>query len=269
MELSSFWKENGVFSDVVADFKALKSDGLTRRQITAHVLAEYQAALEDADDSIFVLAGLAYAQIQSGGILKGTKEAVLSSCDTMTTYLSDGGRDKEEAVLFLTAIDNLKSYVEKGKPEKKERLFCGWKINDVYALRLHGEEYKSTGLEGKWLLFRTVGYIKLGRDTFPYVYISITHTDMLPQTEAQLAEAVYLPTDFRHQYRGVLTWESKKSFDSFDFIYVGTFENIESPVNEYRFPPEKEDIFSVPLPLSMLEHGICRRYERFINGGLI
>ena len=292
MEISGFWKENGVFSDVAADFRELLSDGMTRTQITAHILDEYQAEAEDADDGIFVLAGLAYAQIQSGGILKRTKEAVLSSCDTVTAYISGGGRVGEEAKLFLSAIDNLKAYAEHGKPEKRERLSCDWKVNDVYALRLHGEDYKSSGLEGEWLFFRTVGYLKLGRDTFPYVYISITHTDILPQTRAQLAEAVchaeYLPVmewkalekhrkepgesaestysiAERTVYRAVLTWQSQKEFLSFDFIYAGSFGSIDPPADEFQFPPDKEIFSRVPMPLSMLEHDICRRYEQYIQ----
>ena len=287
MELSSFWKENGVFSDVAADFTELLSGGMTRRQMTAHILDEYQAEAEDADDGIFVLAGLAYAQIQSGGILKRTREAVLSSCDTVTAYISGGGRVGEEAKLFLSAIDNLKAYAEHGKPEKRERLSCDWKLNDVYALRLHGESYQSAGLEGKWLFFRTVGSVKLGRDSFPYVYLTIAESDTPLQTGAQLEKAFfhseYLPVlkaneivkrelepgdssklkfvaEKRIIYRAELMWESQESFASFDFVYVGSFDNVDPPVDE-----SKAGLFGSSLSLSKLEQGICRRYEQFIK----
>ena len=292
MELSSFWKENGIFGDVARDFSELLNDGMTRTKITKQIMADYQAELDDIDDSIFVLAGLAYAQIQSGGILKGAKEAVLSSCDTMTAYLSDGGRDKEEAALFLSAIDNLKAYAEKGKPEKRERLSCHWKLNDVYALCLHGEGYKSVGLEGKWLFFRTVGFTKSGRDIFPYVYLSITQSDTPLQTEAQLKKAAcyaeYLPVleanaivkqemepgesskskyaiVKRIVYRAMLTWESQERFASLDFVYVGNFEKVDLPFNESLIPPAKGELFSAPMSLAKLEYGICWRYEQYIK----
>lgn len=294
MELIDFWTDNGIFCDVADVFNELLSNGMTRVRATKQVLTEYHEELEDADDSLFVLAGLSYAQIESGGMLKRTKEAVLSSCQTMTAYLSYGGRNEEETARFLSAIDNLKEYIETGKASavNEEKLFCDWKLNDVYALCLHGEGFKSSGLEGKWLFFRTVDYLKKGRAAFPCVYLSIAQSDAFPKTRVQLEEAVcqakYLPVMEvkaleKHRkepqesseaaysvvkrivYRAVLTWESQKRFASFDFIYVGNFENVDPPVNESVFPPEKGDLFFVPMPLAKLEYGICWRYEDYIR----
>lgn len=123
------------------------------------------------------------------------------------------------------------------------------------------------GLTGRYLLLRMVEQYPLkGKDIFPYVYWSISPDIELPATAEAISKSIYIKTTFRDDYRIGLVAQSQDEFDSREFQYLGNFQQIQPPENEFVIPEEKLGLYGASTFLKEVVDTACERYSYFVLG---
>ena len=141
------FEDNDMFMDVKATFRERIQDHMTTGDATKAVCEEYEEALADDDDALFVITALADAQMDIGRILVSTQKRCLKAIDYELSGQYDRGWAPEDQEEFTNTLLGFRKLVEQGKrkPQPKRTLArCTWQPGDVYALPLTGKKPSNT-----------------------------------------------------------------------------------------------------------------------------
>ena len=262
------FEDNDMFMDVKATFRERIQDHMTTGDATKAVCEEYEEALADDDDALFVITALADAQMDIGRILVSTQKRCLKAIDYELSGQYDRGWAPEDQEEFTNTLLGFRKLVEQGKrkPQPKRTLArCTWQPGDVYALPLTGKKAEQYGISGRYLLIRMVDTFCYGRRIYPYVYLSVTASTEIPKTEADIAAATYLQINYKRVYRIVIVSRSQEEFDSANFQYIGNFPYLLPPA-EVIIPQEELRLYRSTTLVSMLIDTACDKYSFYILG---
>ncbi len=258
--------ENDVFADVKASMKDLLESGIAPSIAAASVLENYDCELDDEDDAAYVHMAIAAAQLEHGRLLKKAKSAAIESIDARIAQLKEDGEDKDFAMPHIESLNVFRDQlVREIKPVKAKRIpvKCKWKNGDTYALLMDGPECREIGFDGHYLLLRMVDRIVIGKDVYPFVYMSVTPEKRLPKTAQEVAEAKYLRCDFRRTYRTALFYKSDEVLEEFGLIYVGCFPDIPAPEVEVVMEGWYKEFCFSRGPLLDIVQKACNSYKTY------
>lgn len=255
--------ENDTFLDVKDYYSDLLDSGKRRGAAEKETIQEFSELLDDPDDAPFVYFAIADAQMEDGKISATARKNALKAIKMQKTNLLSSGEMQDFAEAQLKGLEEFKTRIETC-PAAVKRLppvKCEWQMNDVYAMQFQGEAAKQAGIYGRFLLVRVVSLIQEGRDTLPFVYMSISDTCELPQTREDVANASYIQADTQRQFRYVLRALESSEYDRFTFI--GNFPDMEPPENEFILPEKAIPLFHCSILVKCVDNWMTSRYVWF------
>lgn len=135
-------EDSDTFMDVKASYRDFLEDGMTPSEATKAVCEEYEEALEDEDDAVFIWAALADAQRDAGKPLVSTKKKCLTALEQEIVRLDAGEVEPKDPIAYRAMITDFRKEIEEGKKKPKKRrapVKCDWKpggcICDLTARR--------------------------------------------------------------------------------------------------------------------------------------
>ena len=140
-----------------------------------------------------------------------------------------------------------------------------WKPGDIYAYRLKGEEAKSEGIDGLYVLLYCIG-IKKESDAmnFVHAYTLLCFDEELPDDpQTVIDHSAYLPTGMQKTYIYNLV-ASHKEYPDDELRYLGNLPDIPHPKNE-RVPPN--ELFYLVLQWRNFDSRITQRFQAWKKYG--
>ena len=200
---------------------------------------------------------------------------------------------RRQEVLLKLKEELLSPLPKKKKPYKRLPYKCEWQIGDVFAYRLESDLAKDKGVYGRYLLLQKIDEdIWEYGSTIPIVYVKITADDKIPTSEDEYNGLEFVQTSFSKyehrfwpleglrmkedieakskinyvvddygylpEYRVVLLHTSKRVIPK-NLIYVGRFENIVRPKNEF-VPHIKFNILHTYWQNNVFEEEMIKSY---------
>lgn len=251
----------GAFSDAITAYNDMLKD-MTPGEAAKEMYSEFEEELSDVDDGPFVHLAIAAGQLEIGRLLVSSKKRALESIHALREKTSIVYGNKE----IMDALDIAEYEITNNKHKRKPMYVhkCTWKKNDVYIFLLDGERSKEVGLCGHYAIFRMAFTLKWGSPVFPYCYVSVSAEAKEPKSRADIENSIYI-RDYQYVYEFLIT-----SFDEGEFEqlkYVGNFEGIAPPKDEYEVPMDKLPLYAAPMPVSSIEKLVCQCYNSFVLNG--
>lgn len=262
--------ENDCAEDIRDAFQSLMNSGLTPRDAKVRILDDFQSVFLDVEEgplAKLVLADLmwqngsleqadleaALAYIDSGADIDFWKQASPSLWNTRAEILSDLAKQ------FCSPMPKIS---QKKKSHKANEF--NWKPNQVYALLLSSQEAERLNLRGEYMLIYIYGEDAPIRGyRVPKVWIKFTEGGSLPKNSEEFNRLAFvqiacthmekrfgpfasfeeLPPEFRQQYHpdqwgylpeySMYILESRGNHPPKDIIFLGEYQNVLPPVNNY------------------------------------
>ena len=274
--------QNDIALDVKNNYIELVRLGASSLEATEILIAANSHIIADTEDSVLFWLALADCQCDFGVLEQDVKNHALScieriveadeSCDKL--YISHTELEKlKEKILSPT---------HSPKKIRPINLYhCEWQINDVYAYELDSQYAKERGLNNKFILFHKVGTIVYHPGHIvPIVRVKMADGSKLPKNEQEFNELKYVQTGSHsindplmipidrskpiHEqqleenrlrsmadengklriFKLALLNTSKRVIPK-KLFYIGNFENVIPPQNEYT----PRDEVSIPSSL--------------------
>ena len=285
--------QDGFTLDIKIKYKYKLHMGKSDIEAIKEILEEYKDFLRDAQYVPLFWFAIADTQWNLGRLKEDVKNEALKYIELGT----DLERWKKDEKLYKKRKDVLEKLKEKllsPQPKEKKiskyRLYrCEWSNGDTFAYQLKSEFAKENNLDGRYLIIQKTGEREyyIGH-IIPLVRIKLTKDKVIPKTEKEINDLEYIQTDacpFERRLWGFSadkpleeqivgkTFETdeygllpeyilsliitSKNMYKNQLIYLGKYENIEPPKNE--FIPLNE----VSLPLvewKELEEEVIKMY---------
>lgn len=175
--------------------------------------------------------------------------------------LKDGNTVCEtlEALLKMPPIKPQRKKIDYSNPGSRH-----WKIGDVYAYPLQGEEINALGLSGKYALLHCIDIQEETRRTSNVkLYIRIADAINLDQPVSDtLSQACYLPSYAFFRFYRYLLISPHHDYPTDQLLYLGNHPEIGYANNE-KIPPTE---FHIPrLIWNSFDHQIANDYKSMIK----
>lgn len=285
--------EDDVTLDVKETYKDKLHKGKANKEATQETIDESQEIIENIEERALFWFALADIQWDLGRLEEHVKKEALNYIELGTDLL----RWKDDNKLYnerKKVLDELKNKLLSPQPIEKKiskyKLYrCEWKIGDVFAYKLVGQEAIENKLNNKYLIIQ-----KVGEDEWhpghiiPMVRMKITQDETIPKTEKEIDKLEYVQVNYRtfqERFWGLdarIPFEEQiagKSFETDEYgllpeflvtliitsknvlqnklIYLGNYKNISLPKIEF-IPINKLNITSIMW--KDLEKEIIKRY---------
>lgn len=249
-----------VISDILERYAFFRGQAILPEKSRDLLLSEYAREMEDEDDSIIVLAGIALAQWDCSELEEDAKKQIQALINRRLLVLS---RDEEKEALteILLQLSKTKPLTQKRNTLSNGTYSLRWAVGDTFSHQLTHPEAEKAGILGWYLLFRKVGSyndnkgrkIQLG-------YVTICPPGNIPQTTQELNSLGFL-----HVMKHGRKWDylvqidvlSKRAEKNLQFVWIGRFIDAASPFDEMKSAPE----VSMPLFDGIDNKTGCPRYE--------
>lgn len=237
--------QNDVALDTKEEYIQLLRGGNSDEEALKKVVDKNKEIINDEIDGPVFWLALAETMWKMGRLTEEVKQKALK-------VIEDGEDIKnwkelaefpEQIKTRQNELNRIKEKLNKEMPKarklKKEVGFnCGWKNGDVYAYQITEKDTEHKEFIGRYILFRKVDDENFDKHIIlPIVYASITENNVLPQTQEdleKLGDIIYINQgNVFATYRIILDYTSKKAMHK-NLIYIGNFQNIKNPVNEYE-----------------------------------
>ena len=229
--------ESDIAYDVVVDYEELRKNGLTREEAIERIRKDYFIELQDFDDRIDVLIGIAIA-------LSKKKELFASAADEIRKEIKSYGDIGDEKTVFAS-VEKLLDEDSLYGPEKvwktKKKYVPEWKAGDVFLREMTCETSRDIGLFGWYILIYKVDeYIDYQGYTGQLVLVSLCPHDKLPQNAEELKELGFVRMMRQrdgYEYTAQMKIKSKKSETGYGFTKLANFGAMELPQDNVEVPP--------------------------------
>lgn len=235
--------QNDVALDTKEEYIQLLRGGNSDEEALKKVVDKNKEIINDEIDGPVFWLALAETMWKMGRLTEEVKQKALK-------VIEDGEDIKnwkelaefpEQIKTRQNELNRIKEKLNKEMPKarklKKEVGFnCGWKNGDVYAYQITEKDTKHKEFIGRYLLFRKIGETQYQNCILPIVYTYITKVSYLPDEEKKIEEmGIIIHRNFGNvlaDYELELQYTSKQAMHK-NLIYLGNFENLEKPNNEY------------------------------------
>ena len=271
--------QDDVTLDVRDEYKDKLHRGKTKEEALEEILEDNQETIEDEEESPLFWIALADTQWNLGRLDEHVKEEALKH---MEKDLARWKEDEELCEKRRKVLEALKKKLLSPQPEEKKiskyRLYKNeWKIGDVFAYKIEGEEAIKNNLNNRYFIIQKVdetewwpGHI------IPVVRVKITQDENIPKTEGEIDKLEYIQMFFcpyEERFRGrrgdiplkdqiggrtfetdeygqlpeflldIIITTKSNAFEK-KLIYIGNYPNIKPPKIEY-IPFTKYNITSI------------------------
>ena len=231
--------DNPFLQELKDEYTNLRKKGIGRQEAVAALMSKYREELTkgDYDDGKLFWVGLADAQFS---VKELSSEVAEKGTDALKSLAQMG-------IVSARSVDRrLKNYAcapmpERAKIKDRPKYCCSWAKGDVFAYRLSGPEAEAVGLDGQYVIIRSVDTIYFGDGRLlPVVTLSLWNTASEPVNAdavktAQLLILTYgrfgLPENL-FEYRAIIMFQSKAQEKKLALKYLGNICDIEMPHNE-------------------------------------
>lgn len=235
--------QNDVALDTKEEYIQLLRDGNSDEEALKKVVDKNKEIINDEIDGPVFWLALAETMWKMGRLTEEVKQKALK-------VIEDGEDIKnwkelaefpEQIKTRQNELNRIKEKLNKEMPKarklKKEAGFnCGWKNGDVYAYQITEKDTEHKEFIGRYILFRKIGETQYQNCVLPIVYTYITKASYLPDEEKKIEEmGIIIHRNFGNvlaDYKLELQYTSKRAMHK-NLIYLGNFENLEKPNNEY------------------------------------
>ena len=239
--------ENDLALDLKEEYIEKLKSGIENKEALEQIKQEYKEEIEDNDEETVFWMVLADTMWNLGKMTDEVKNKALQSIKKDLKKWEQESENSKDIVKREKELEKLKNKLNSEMPKEKKfrqqnpnkiKNKYIWNIGDIYAYQLKGEKAKKLGLYGRYLLFRKVGEGKNeAKNSVAIVYIQITDTDILPRSKEEIARLEYViisnEGNVKHEYIVELYRVTQKVYKE-DLIYIGNFDNLPTPKDEYR-----------------------------------
>lgn len=240
--------------EVKNEYIELRKKGNDRASSATQMKERYadELTVGAEDDGLLFWVGLADGQYANKEITEEVAQAAISALDRI-----------EQTDWEVTPGDIARRrvrYAEAPMPEKKmgmprPKYSCDWSIGDTFAYRMSKEGAGESGLYGKVLLFRCVDLIEYGTEELhPVVTISLCEEHNIPKNAQEFQSLPlwrinagrFCAPEGLYEYRAHIVFRNKKQVERLSLQYLGNFQNIDIPEDEYFI--RRAGCFTMILP---------------------
>ena len=245
--------------DILERYSFFRSQAISPVKSRDLLLSEYAREMDDEDDSIIVLAGIALAQWDYSELDEDVNKKVQAM---IQKRLLEVKRDEEkEAFAGILLHLSKKPLRQERKRLSKSLYSLQWKDGDTFSHLLTQPEAEKAGILGWYLLFRKVGhYNDINGRQIQLGYITICPPEKIPQTTKELNSLGYLHVmahGEKWDYLVQIDVQSKRAEKNLEFKWIGSFIDAGNPSDEVQSNPE----VAMPLFDGIDRKTGCPRYE--------
>lgn len=229
-----------ILSEIKAAYIKYRESGISREEAVSRLCYDYAYEITQGqyDDAWMFWIGLADAQYSckelSADVAKYGLEA-LASLERSTMHIPTVALHRRMERYALAPMQEQAAF------QKNRKFRCQWNYGDTFAYLLSGPEADAMGINGKYILLRKVDEFEFGDGRLLPV-VTFTMWDDLPlpknSEEFQRIPALKLwcgrlgLPETQYEYRAELMVSSRKKLNSLSLVYLGNFQNIETPLDE-------------------------------------
>lgn len=268
--------EDDLAEDIKNEYEELLEKGKNNKEAIEDICQIYKEEIEDSDEkSVFwmVLADILY---KHKNLTEFVKEKALKEIElgkNLERWKNEGSEKdyiirKKEIEKLRKKLDSYQECKKKGVAKNKSgkktanNNIFEWKIGDTYAYKIQDSKF-----EGQYFILRKVQdcmYYNNTRYQSAIIYVQITSDKKIPKDEEEINKLEYIIMSNRgnvkYQYRTQLYQIPRKKNEK--LIYLGNFENIKTPSDEYI---EKEEISVWLTSFKDIEYLITRMMDLGTN----
>ena len=260
-----------ISSDIKQTYVAYRKNGYSRVDAIARIHEDNTCALEDNDDRIAILAGVATALCSKNELTDDYAAIVLQEIHKAYT---DEDLDAPSRK-FLSKIEQQLSdrnfYGDEFAYKKARHYVPDWQVGDTFAHTLIYPMANELGIGGWNILIYKIGeFVDDFEDHRQMVLVALCPPDKIPSNKEELEALGFLPMferDNGFEYLAQIEIKSKRAENGYNLSKVGCFPGVPLPVDYCDTPP----LVAYPLSGKMKRYGempafevaICRLYRRF------
>ena len=165
-----------------------------------------------------------------------------------------------------------KKYAEAPMPERKvgkprPPFSCGWEFGDTYAYNLHGPGAKQIGIDGGYVLFRTLSTIDYDKKISPIVTVTFWGDKPLPTNSEEFSSVPISILEIggrfgspirKFEYRTILLFKNMRQLTALNLEYVGNFQDVKLPEDEIIFQDPANTCLTLP---ELFDRDLCLYWE--------
>ena len=265
MILKDFFEMNSVSLELSELFDELKEEK-SKTSALKSALKETLECYEGEEGERIILEMSAYWLALTNGIKSDTyrKKVEEISDDKIK---AEWGDDADTIIEALDALLKETATV----PEKKKTTPSGklgsknWKVGDLYAYRLKGDEAKSAGIDGHYAIIYCTNVKKVStrkNDVTVYLFLCFDK-ELSNDPQTVIENSACLPFGIERNYLCLLI-SPNSDYPDDEIKYIGNLPDISHPQNEVI--PPNEFFYSMIL-WEHFEHKIVRRFESWKKYG--
>lgn len=246
--------------DINEQYVVLREQGCTPEQARDRLMSDYVEELEDYDEKIVVLSGIALAQREYSELDETTKQRTLALLQENIAAEEEAERKRA----FSDILRNLSkepSGNKRIKPPSRKQYCLNWAIGDTFAHKLTHPIAENAGILGWYLLFRKVGqYTDYKGKEHQLGYVTLCPENLLPQSTAELNDLGFLrvmQAGKKWEYMVQLDVQSKRTENTLQLERIGCFPDAATPIDEVTSDPR----VTMPFYDGIDKASNCPRYE--------
>lgn len=251
-----------LIQDLKDQYVYFRMQGCSPEDARGQLMKTYAKELEDYDESLIVLSGIALAQWGVSELEESSKQNIMTLLENRIAETEENGEKRA-----LNAI--LKS-ISTEQPKKKCMIRPGkssyslnWSIGDTFAHKLTHPDAEKAGILGWYLLFRKVGqYTDWKGKTIQLGYVTFCDDQSLPKTTEDLNKLGFLRVMARGkkwEYMVQVDIQSKRMENTLKFDWIGCFPDAVTPIDEASVDPR----VTMPFYEGTEKIHNCPRYEDY------
>lgn len=238
--------QDDLANDIKIKYEELLKKGKSNKESIEFIYKIYKDEIENSDERPVFWMALSDVLCNNGNLTSFVKEKALKEIEigeNIKRWEKESDKDmyierKKELELLKRKLEEYKEpkekiVLKKSTVKQEENKEKEWKIGDTYAYKIENTKYK-----GQYLILRKVNDCKYGNNIkyqSAIIYIQITSDKKMPKNENEISKLEYIITsnegNVKHQYRMKLEKIPKK--ETTELIYLGNFQNIKTPEDEY------------------------------------
>ena len=258
-----------LIEEIQQQYVSCRRRGCTRDEAITLIREEYECELNDDDDRIAVLIGLALALCKRKELLQTIADETLAEIQTLKQqYVDDSYLTKIEKKLADVDLYGDEATYKRGSIYKPD-----WVIGDTFSHVLTHPLAEEIGIMGWHILFYKVGeHIDRQDACRQLMCVSLCPPDKIPTCYEELKNLGFLPMmqlGERFEYLAQIKIKSKRTENTYEFTKIGCFPND----NDAFIERCKEENPLTTMPFfgrlkandlrPFYEEHVCRLYKKF------
>lgn len=260
-----------ISSNIKRTYIAYRKNGASRADAITQIHEENACALEDCDDRIAVLIGIATALCAKHEL---TEEYAAPALQEISSACKDESLDTKTRKYLLKIEQQLSDrscYGDEFAYKKARHYVPDWQIGDTFAHTLTYPMAEELGIGGWSILIHKVDeHVDDFGERRQLVLVSLCPPDKLPSTKAEFEALGFLPLlthDNGFEYLAQIKINSKRAENGYKLSKIGCFPDVSLPDDYCDTPP----LVAYPLfgkmkcygEIPAFEDAICRQYKKF------